>query len=196
MDLLEPHITSGLGVSFRANNDAYWNVVGSRKIEAIKSYKDFSAKFTIEKIDQFHVYLKSSETKKYLSRVQSDDGVNFIEATEIKPSKLSKFEVLESDGKVVFKADNDRFVSRVYRNEYQNIEALKSILDEESKFIVEIGSLTRVKEEIENIDWGTLHAPPAGDVTPIVISRFVKRNDGAEELVKEFVFVKHMFGYE
>ena len=72
MDLLEPHIRSGLGVSFLADNDLYWTVwhyywSDIDNIEASKATKDRFCVFVIEKVDDDTILLKSDWNGKYLS---------------------------------------------------------------------------------------------------------------------------------
>ena len=69
---MEPHIRSGLGVSFKAVNDQYWTVFhyywsGMSNIEASKSTKDKWCVFVIEKVDHDTILLKSDVTGKYLT---------------------------------------------------------------------------------------------------------------------------------
>ena len=187
MTLLEPHITSGLGVSFKADNDRYVSVVGRsgrRKIEAQKEYKDPWTKFTIEKIDNDNIYLKAIDGR-YLSRVHRG-GVDFIEAAKWSPDSACKFRVYEIEGKIVFKADNNKYLGRVYRSSQQNIEAAKWSVDPTARFIVETGALLPVKEEIESIEWGKASIPT--DTEPKVIAEKGQRNPGSREIVKNFIF--------
>ena len=152
MDILEPHITSGLGVSFKADNGKYLSVIGRgrgstvRNIEAEKSHKDFWTRFTIEKIDDYHVYLKAADNQ-YLSRIHRG-GVDHIEAAKPSRDKHCIFRVFDVNGKVSLRADNGKFVSRIYRGKQNNMEAAKNSPDKFTQLIVETGSITPVKEVI------------------------------------------------
>ena len=190
MDLLEPHITSGLGVSFKADNGNYLSVIGrsnnQRNIEAEKSYKYFWSKFTIHKIDNNHVYIQGADGK-YLSRIDRD-GVQHIEDHKTHKDRHCVFKVFSADGKVVFQADNGRFWSRIYRNSQQNIEAQKSILDDTTKFIVETGASLPVTEEIVDIKWGVFQSP--AEINPTALVSQEVTNGGTRDLVKTFILEK------
>ena len=190
LDILEPHIRSGLGVSFKGDNRKYLSVIGRsggvRNIEAEKGNKDFWTKFTIEKIDNYNVYLKSADNK-YLSRIHRN-GVDHIEAAKSTRDKHCIFRVFDVNGKVSLRADNGKFVSRIYRGDQNNMEAAKGSADIYTQLIVETGSITPVKEVIESISWGTYTAPV--DINPTVIGSLQQRNGGSRDLVKNFVFEK------
>lgn len=193
MDLLEPHIKSGLGVSFKADNGRYVSVIGrsggKRNIEAEKSNKDPWTKFTIVKIDEDRVYLKASDNQ-FLSRINRGD-VDNIEAEKQSADQFCKFQVFEADkSNVIFKADNGRFLSRIYRDGQQNIEAAKDAADAFTRFGVETGSVVPVKEEIVSISWGDFNAP--ADMSPTILETHTVRNGGSEEIVKEFTFEKDL----
>ena len=188
MDLLEPHITSTFGVSFKTDQGKYWGVSakfnGDRDIEASSQFKDIWSKFTIEKIDDYHVYLRGI-TGRYLCRANRN-LLQPIEPKKLFPDPTCKFRVYEAGGKVVFRADSHRFLSRMERNGVQNIEAGKFAIDEASRFTVETGSLTPVKEEIESISWGTFKSPT--DITPTAIGTYSHRNGGSNNVEKKFAF--------
>ena len=192
MDLLEPHMKSGLGVSFKADNGKFLTVIGrssgQRNIEAAKQYKDNWTKFTIQPIDKSYVYLKAYDGK-YLSLIYRG-GKNNIEAAKSSPDSFCRFRVYQSAGKVVLQANNNAFLSRIHRGNQQNIEAAKYGIDEPSKFIVETGSRFRVTEEIESISWGTFNPPAA--LSPTVIGTHVQKNGGSKNIVKKFTFEKTM----
>ena len=190
MEILEPHISSGLGVSLKGDNDRYLSVIerhkGVRNIEAEKSNKDFWTKFTIEKIDNYNVYLQSADNK-YLSRIDRD-GVQHIEAAKSSRDKHCIFRVFDVNGKVSLRADNGKFVSRIDRDDQNNMEAAKDSPDIYTQLIVETGSITPVKEVIESISWGTYTAPV--DINPTVIGTLQQKNGGSRDLVKNFIFEK------
>lgn len=190
MDLLEPHITSGLGVSFKGDNNNFWSVIGRsggrRDVESAKSYKDFWTKFTIEKADDNHIYLKAADGR-YLTRMHRG-GIDYIEAAKYHRDVFCKFEIYEVDGKIVFKADNGKFLSRVYRDGEHNIEAEKWSIDPFTKFIVETGSLIPVQEEIESITWGDAVVPTS--VAPTMLGSYTQANGGSQSIEKKFTFDK------
>ena len=72
MKLLEPHITSGLGVALKADNGMYLTIKVNdevfQHIYADKSHKDFYTKFIVEKVDNRTIRLRNNLTKSYLSK--------------------------------------------------------------------------------------------------------------------------------
>ena len=207
MDLLEPHITSGLGVSFKADNDNYLSVVRRRwdgnccfvawaglagNVEACKSAKDTWCKFDIEKIDKEHVYLKCPGDDLYLSRYTR--AHQHIESAKAQADEFCKFKVIEEEGKVIFQADNGKFLSRMSRNGQfawdpyiEDIEAAKGGIDKHCRFIVETGSLTPVTEEIIDIAWGEFTNPENLNTTVLDTKEAINRT--SNDLKKTVSFV-------
>ena len=193
MDILEPHINSGLGVAFKADNGKYWSVIGRgdssgsrRDIEAAKTYKDFWTRFTILKIDDNHIYLKSADGK-YLSRIHRS-GDDYIEAAKTSPDVHCVFQVLADSGKVMFKANTGKFLQRVYRQGEENIEAAGNSANVYTKFSVETGSTDPITEEIINVQWDTFNSPSTINPTAIVSQEAI--NGGSQNLIKTFTLEK------
>ena len=153
MEFLAPYVESGRGVYFKADNGLYLSVikkgpppqdlqswfVGSHLIEATKVVKDPWCKFNIEIIDENHIYIYSPIDKKYLSRINIGE-VNYIQSAKTSPDEYCKFKVFKRGEKIILKADNGKFISRIDRDWIQNnIEAAKGEIDEQGKFILEEG---------------------------------------------------------
>jgi len=96
-------------------------------------------------------------------------------------------EFLFSDKKVIFRADNKNFLSRIYRGQ-QSIEAAKEGVDVFCEFSVENGSIVPIREDIESVSWGKYEVP--SDVKPTVLGMFLERNDGWKCITKKVAFEK------
>ena len=161
MDLLEPHIRSGLGVSFMAVNDQYWTVwhyywSDIDNIEASKATKDRFCVFVIEKVDDDTILLKSDWNGKYLSiYYRGNSESHSIEAGKDQSDEFCKFRVYNVDGKIVLKSvASGRYLSVFGRSGKGMIEAVKNGIDRYTKFVVETGAIAPVHEKILSISWG------------------------------------------
>ena len=140
MDLLEPHIHSGRGVAFKADNGKWLSLMGPttrRNLEAYKDAKDGWCRFEIEKVDEESVYLKSpTDNNRYLSRIYSG-GVNYIWSAKTTPDPACLFKVYKDNGMISFLGSNNKYLGRFDRGGVQNIESVKDGIDFTSRFIVE-----------------------------------------------------------
>jgi len=119
----------------------------------------------VEKVNDSKVRLKDQRGV-YLSRFDRC-GVNHIEAAKAKPDECCEFSVFTRNGKVIFRANNGRFLSRYDRGE-QNIEAVKEGVDECCEFTLSIGDIISPRFEIVNIDFGKI--PDLSDKPSVVKS--------------------------
>ena len=165
MEILEPHINSGLGVALKAHNGEYvsffirtmFNVTIYTNI-LTKATKDAMTKFVIEKVDNNTIRLKAHNNK-YVSRV-SDKYPTHLRADSTNKDVLSLFDVYEDGGKLVLKSQsNGLFVSVIQREATAFVEAGKRGIDESCRFVVETGSVTPVSEQIMSVTMGELSNP-------------------------------------
>lgn len=156
MPLLEPHINSGLGVSLKAHNGKYLSLIRgfffpiAKNVYADKHAKDEWCKFIIEKVGENTIYLKSAKTNKYLTLW----GPHDIRAEKSKPDQYCLFTVHEDGGKLILQGDNGLFLGVHGSSLMSEIESRKGGIDEWTRFIVETGSITPVKEEILSVSFG------------------------------------------
>ena len=120
MELLEPHIRSGLGIAIKADNGKYLTREGPVGLVFKKSVKDPYTVFDIEKVDDNTISLKNRSNGYYVCRTDLDltkvwrSKENFsLDAKKSRAEPYCYFTPFESDGKIVFK-NAGRFVSRVF----------------------------------------------------------------------------------
>eukprot|EP00091_Calanus_sinicus_P005615 TRINITY_DN16070_c0_g1_i1.p1 TRINITY_DN16070_c0_g1~~TRINITY_DN16070_c0_g1_i1.p1 ORF type:complete len:293 (-),score=35.03 TRINITY_DN16070_c0_g1_i1:439-1251(-) len=183
MPLLEPHINSGLGVSLKAHNGKYLSVIGRYyanvpNIEAAKDVKDAWTQFIIEKVGEDTVYLKSAKSNKYLTRWDAHS----IWAAKIKPDQYCLFTVYEEGGKLVLKGDNGYFLSVIDRGGIFHIESIKNGIGKWSRFVVETGSVTPVKEELVSVSFGKFQETK--DIKPMAAAVRTVANNSSRDVLK------------
>ncbi|XP_048844070.1 aerolysin-like protein isoform X8 [Brienomyrus brachyistius] len=150
---LEVYIGAEEGVALTDVNDKYWSPIernGIYPIECCKEAKDPWCKFLIEKVGHHRVRMTDLRGV-YLSRVYRD-SINFIEAAKNPPDICCEFEVFVKDGKVLFKADNGKYLSLIARGNL-NIEAAKDGPDKYCEFTPTIGDIVSPKFEIISVDF-------------------------------------------
>ncbi|XP_048844068.1 uncharacterized protein LOC125715952 isoform X6 [Brienomyrus brachyistius] len=148
---LEAFIGAEEGVALTDVDDKYWSPVDRRGVYTIaccKETKDPSCKFFLEKIGDHKVRM-SDLRGVYLSRVHRD-GVDFIETSKNPSDAFCEFEVFTKSEKVLFKADNGKFLSRATRG-HLNIEAAKDGPDKYCEFTPTIGDVVSPKFEITSV---------------------------------------------
>ncbi|XP_066561014.1 aerolysin-like protein [Amia ocellicauda] len=167
---LASFIGAAEGVALQADNGQFLSCIERSSIyniEAAKSTKDPWCKFIVEKVNDLKVRLKDQRGV-YLSRINRGD-VNHIEAAKAMPDVYCEFSVFNKNGKVVFRADNGLFLSRIYRSN-QNIEAAKEGVDVCCEFSPSIGDVISPKFEIVDIDFGKI--PDLSDKPSVVKSDY------------------------
>ena len=143
MKLLEPHITSGLGVALKADNGMYLTIKVNdevfQHIYADKSHKDFYTKFIVEKVDNRTIRLRNNLTKSYLSK---DFGIfanqSYIVALKRVADENCNFRVFDVDGKLALRnVENGKFLSRstkyIILNPGRKVYQMETILPDVSK---------------------------------------------------------------
>jgi len=81
------------------------------------------------------------DTRLYLSRIDRGKGINPIEVAKKLPDIHGEFEVFPNENYTYsFKADNDKYRSRMYRDGIDAIEAAKTSIDQFSKFTIITGT--------------------------------------------------------
>ncbi|XP_048843289.1 uncharacterized protein LOC125715588 isoform X2 [Brienomyrus brachyistius] len=148
---LEAFIGAEEGVALTDVDDKYWSPIernGIYPIECCKDTKDPWCKFLIEKVGDHKVRMKDLRGV-YLSRIHRC-GIDFIEAAKNPPDVYCEFEVFVKDGKVLFRADNGKYLSLIDHGRL-NIEAAKDGPDKYCEFTPTIGDIVSPKFEIISV---------------------------------------------
>ncbi|MGH0182684.1 UNVERIFIED_CONTAM: hypothetical protein FKN15_010355 [Acipenser sinensis] len=158
-DLLQQHPTKSLGpldsyintdrlATFQADNGKYWCSVphssGKNNIEAESPIIEEWCKFKVLYASEGKILLQDKQGM-YLSRINwgGVGGIDSIMASKAEPDIFCEFEVFLDSGKVILRADNGKFLSRVARGfNKMNIEAAKTAPDEFCSFAISSGEPT------------------------------------------------------
>ncbi|XP_048844023.1 uncharacterized protein LOC125715952 isoform X1 [Brienomyrus brachyistius] len=150
---LEAFIGAEEGVALTDVNGKYWSPIerkGIYSIECCKEAKDPWCKFLIEKVGHHRVRMTDLRGV-YLSRIQRG-SINFTEAAKNSPDICCEFEVFRNGGKVLFRADNGKYLSLIDRG-LLNIEAAKDGPDKYCEFTPTIGDIISPEFEIISVDF-------------------------------------------
>ncbi|XP_023676028.2 uncharacterized protein [Paramormyrops kingsleyae] len=179
---LEVFIGAEEGVALTDLNGKYWSPFHRNGIYPIecKDTKDNWCKFLLEKVGDHKVRMRDVRGV-YLSRFHRD-GIDFIEAAKNPSDVFCEFEVFTKSEKVLFKADNGRFLSLIARG-HLNIEAAKDGPDQFCEFTPSIGDIVSPKFEIISVDFKNVSALPE---KPIVVKKETYRNSSSVEQKHKF----------
>ena len=113
------------------------------------------------------------DTGLYLSRINRGSEVNPIEVAKSQPDIYCQLEVIKNaDGTYSFLADNNRFVSRIYRGGINAIEAVKLSIDEFSKFRIIDHNNGKISLQADNeLWWSRINRGGGAALTVVVESR-------------------------
>ena len=190
MDLLEPHIVSGLGLALQATNDGYWSrhIPPNNDPPLILAHDDIKSpktKFLIEKVGDNIIRMVDDYSGKYL---YTDDRL-YLWADKISPDTDCNFEVYEFEGKLVLRHP----VTQKFLNSMKPIPQVPFFLVfasdgvcESCRFEIETAAILPVKEEITSLTWGELDL---GNLTPKLAASKTVVNSGSET-AQETVSVK------
>lgn len=128
-----------------------------------------------------------------------------MEAAKQNSDEFCEFEVFTKNGKLVLKDHNNLFLSRVYRDGVQGIEAAKEGVDEFCMFTPVIGDLIPPKFEILDVTWDS--SGKSVIYNPTVVTDDSYSNDGSNDIVQkinlkwsnkttETTTWKHAWGFE
>ncbi|XP_028652292.1 uncharacterized protein LOC114642197 isoform X2 [Erpetoichthys calabaricus] len=149
---LDMYIDKQEGVALKADNGNFLSCIGTNEsmyLEPAKANKDQWCKFQVSKCPDGKVLLKDPRGK-YLSRYD-EGGIQYIRPVKSSPDDYCKFSVFTDNNKILLRADNGLYVSRIQR-ERQNIEAAKEGPDECCKYDVSIGDVVEPSFTILSIE--------------------------------------------
>nr|XP_033780252.1 uncharacterized protein LOC117350227 [Geotrypetes seraphini] len=137
---LEIYLDAEEGVTFKTDNDMYWNSYYEvyRYIIMPLEFKDECSKFLLTRLPSGKILLRDVRDM-YLS-CTPHDGVGHIMPDKESPDRFCEFEPYFEEDKVALKAANGMFVCRAYRRMHF-IEASKPTPEECCRFRLQIGDL-------------------------------------------------------
>ncbi|XP_028654922.1 uncharacterized protein LOC114649619 [Erpetoichthys calabaricus] len=152
---LEMYIDKEEGVALQADNGNYWSCISydsenkNMYIEAAKEHKDSWCKFHVSKTSDEKILMQDKRGM-YLSRYDEGD-MQYIRPLKSSPDDNCKFSVFTDDAKILLRADNRKYLSRIARD-HDYIEAAKEGPDETCKFAVSIGDIVTPTFQILNVE--------------------------------------------
>ena len=177
--LLEPHMISGLGISFSLNQK-YWNSDGGA-VYVESTEKTFKTRFLIEKVTNQTIRLKGS-TGKFLSLTPAN-GFQHIQENEVTPSEKAEFEVFSNKGKIALKSkENGKFLQMYTDNGRDWLAASGDGLNQYNLFNFESASIRNVKERIVKIEWRNMTSPHS--ISPTAAKTKTIINKGSQDAEK------------
>lgn len=151
MGPLDSYINTDRLATFQADNGKYWCSVphssGKNNIEAESPIIEEWCKFKVLYASEGKILLQD-KLGMYLSRINwgGVGGIDSIMASKAEPDIFCEFKVFLDSGKVILRADNGKFLSRVARGfNKMNIEAAKTAPDEFCSFAISSGEPTPVR---------------------------------------------------